>query len=230
MENKHLLLVNCVTAKYRATCPKLVIIWPWRLCLSGFQSQLWRPSCGSAHVQALVLGLCCVPESHQTPRRCLCCPHMLCLCWGNALECFRHWLWICCVFGGGLPWSVRITHCYSVTSCYGHPRHVKARAQAQPGVPNLFFHRRAPLQMAHKRCKWRHERRASVVAGTNATLVRLPTPSHSCILAFGPREPLTEAICKELCSETSSGSPLLMLVLGHSHTCIVLWHPPRTSR
>lgn len=110
-----------------------------------------------------------------------------------------------------MPWSVRITHCYSVTSCCGHPRHVKARAQAQPGVPNLFFHRRAPLQMAH-------ERYASVVAGTNATLVRLPTPSHSCILAFGPWEPLTEAICKELCSETSSGSPLLVLVLGHSHT------------
>lgn len=82
----------------------------------------------------------------------------------------------------------------------------------------MFFHQRAPLQVAHERCKWRHERCVSVVAGTNATPVSLPTPSHSCALAFAPGEPLTQEICKELCSETNSGSLLLVVVLGHSPT------------
>lgn len=67
--------------------------------------------------------------------------------WDTALWCFSPWLWFCHVFGGGMPWPVRITHCYPVTSRCSHPSHVKVRAQAQPDVHNLFFHLRTPLHM-----------------------------------------------------------------------------------
>lgn len=37
-----------------------------------------------------------------------------------------------------------IAHCYPVTSCCSCPSQVKVRAQAQPGVHNLFLHLRTP--------------------------------------------------------------------------------------
>jgi len=135
--------------------------------------------------------------------------------WRTVLWCFSPWLWVCCVFGGGVPWPARITRCYSVTSRCSHPDQVKARARAQPGVHNLFFHLRTLLQMkTWKMCK-------------------APASSRSCTLARACWEPLTEAlqkraVVKELCSETSSGSAFVVLVSDHpplpQHN-----HPPLTS-
>lgn len=144
-ENEYMLPADCISAKYRPTRPRLVIIWPWRLCLSGFHLQFWCP----------LLWLCLCPDTFPQLMLSTGDPHpgpqeipLLTSChalrsWATVLQCFSPWVWFCCVFGNGMPWSVWDSPLLPSHLMLQSPKPGE-RAQAQPGVHNLFLHLRTP--------------------------------------------------------------------------------------
>lgn len=151
-ESEYLLPADCITAKYRPTRPRLVIIWPWRLYLPGFHLQFWCPSYGSACVQTLAPSSWCLLETHtQAPGRYLCWSHVSCpwlgVSGGAGPLCYSASAPVC-GFVVSLEIEchglVGIAHCYPITSCCSHPSQMEVRAQAQTSVHNLCLHLRTP--------------------------------------------------------------------------------------
>lgn len=100
---------------------------------------------------------------------------------GTALWCLTPRLWFCCVFGHR---PVGITHCYPVTSSCSYPSQVKSTSTAR--YPWFVLPPEDTIAHAHERCKWRHERHASITTCTNASPERLPASSCSCSMACAP--------------------------------------------